>query len=958
MNENNETVSTPYTIASFFGGVGGIDLGFEQTKKFSSVFINEFDKNAQETIALNFPNVKLDRRDIHVVDTENDSNIDSHNLDTDLIVGGFPCQAFSVAGYRKGFDDERGDLFFELYRIILKHKPRAIFIENVKNLVTHDHGNTFRVIREALTLAGYYIKWKVLNGKDYGNIPQNRERIYVVGFSEKRAFEAFKFPEPVELTKKLSEVIDFEGLKEDKYYYKKGKQPFYDKLEAEITSKEMIYQWRRQYVRSNKNGVVPTLTANMGTGGHNVPLILSEFGIRKLTPRETFNVQGFPKDFKLPDISNAQLYKQAGNSVVVPVIKRIAENIAEALEVTSRKIPPVKITKNIALFHVKMSGRTEGDSGFVEQFSTLSKLEEYCNNNKIEVINEDEYIKKLKGNIASDFYITLNPFDDYTGNSTMWFNLPKEQKERYKKFITNFASLSEIFNQKKEFTEDIEVLQEKVAPIVNSKFQETVFQHSFNAIGEDIKNTSYDASIIVDEKHKYLVGLKSFGYKSGKQKIAQFKSVSSSWDSIFSKIIQNSKNVENDREKCQEINEELYKELAIKISTLRNERIESSKATLKGFKYSNDDDVKAVYHYLLPSSTGERPQIFVGETPYYSIDIENIVIEKQSKGKFIPENFNFFDGKHHYSYTKSDSQLHMYFDKTKLEEWDVLYIVDPFEFFSNLEEKLEINEVGKDSKDSLEDKLSVSWMISNKNKEVEENSGYNGFYGATKLDKKDRLPRIQQILNRFGSQVNKVLMDRIISDLKTILLRDWQTKSDRHDRNIIRDKLVEFVEDIGNSELLLAVSNLVLRPVNEMYIPIPDAKKFHTDNPDFFGPGIGTFEPGTSKLALPSEKRIFHLEFLQSGDIIDAYINQEAGKAIQSISNQGILGEWILHQVFRLRDREPLTYKRLEELEINAIRLTKFKDSVNHIGIEFIWIDENDIPKDAVGWIKKHAKIN
>ncbi|BAM48017.1 hypothetical protein AXY_18850 [Amphibacillus xylanus NBRC 15112] len=121
---------------------------------------------------------------------------------------------------------------------------------------------------------------------------------------------------------------------EERYYYTKDKQDFYPLLEEAITSQETIYQWRRKYVRANKSNVVPTLTANMGTGGHNVPLILSDTGIRKLTPRECFNVQGFPKDYKLPDLAVSHLYKQAGNSVVVPVIKRIAEQILLALEET------------------------------------------------------------------------------------------------------------------------------------------------------------------------------------------------------------------------------------------------------------------------------------------------------------------------------------------------------------------------------------------------------------------------------------------------------------------------------------------------------------------------------------------------------------------------------------------------------------------------------------------------
>lgn len=399
MVANNDTVSTTnYTVASFFGGVGGIDLGFEQTKKFSTVFINEFDKNAQETISINFPKVHLDRRDIHEVDIADVPSVD-------VIVGGFPCQAFSIAGYRKGFEDERGDLFFELLRIIAHHKPKAIFIENVKNMVTHDHGNTFKVIREALTLNGYYIKWKVMNGKEYGNIPQNRERIYIVGFRDRRAFESFEFPCEIALTNGLDTIIDYKTKVEDKYYYKEGVQPFYDKLKEEIKSQNSIYQWRRQYVRENKSGVVPTLTANMGTGGHNVPLILSDHGIRKLTPRETFNAQGFPKEFKLPQISNGQLYKQAGNSVVVPVIKRIAEQIGYALDKIqiNEDIDSEYNGQNI-LIYVNMKSRFEGESFVVASFDSITEVNEYIADKDIDLLTDETYFKLVTKDASKKFY--------------------------------------------------------------------------------------------------------------------------------------------------------------------------------------------------------------------------------------------------------------------------------------------------------------------------------------------------------------------------------------------------------------------------------------------------------------------------------------------------------------------------------------------------------------------------
>ena len=395
--KNSDTVSTKtYEVASFFGGVGGIDLGFEQTKKFSTVYINEFDKNAQETISVNFPDVRLDRRDIHEVKAEEVPN-------TDLIVGGFPCQAFSIAGYRKGFEDERGDLFFELLRIIKFHKPRAIFIENVKNMVTHDHGNTFKVIREALTLNGYYIKWKVMNSKNYGDIPQNRERIYIVGFLSKNAFDKFKFPEEIELKKTLKDVIDFDTLEEEKYYYRKGVQPFYDKLAEDVSSQESVYQWRRQYVRENKNGVVPTLTANMGTGGHNVPIILTKNGIRKLTPRETFNVQGFPKDFKLPNISNGQLYKQAGNSVVVPLIKRIANRIANALEFDIVEGKSTLDNKDV-LIYVNKKSRYEGESYFIDNINNMEEIDKLVEKTSIPIISDEEYFKIIKTDKNLEFY--------------------------------------------------------------------------------------------------------------------------------------------------------------------------------------------------------------------------------------------------------------------------------------------------------------------------------------------------------------------------------------------------------------------------------------------------------------------------------------------------------------------------------------------------------------------------
>jgi DNA (cytosine-5)-methyltransferase 1 len=324
----------PLKCASFFAGVGGIDLGFK-TAGFETIYANEFDAYPAKTFELNFPNIHVDVRDINSVKAD-------EIPDFDIMLAGFPCQAFSIAGYRKGFDDEkgRGELFFQLVRILEAKKPRIAFFENVKNLVGHDNGNTFRVICEQLDILGYKYTYQVLNAMNYGNVAQNRERIYIVAFRDEADYEKFHWPLSVPLTNSVRDIIDFKNPVDTKYYYTEGKYKgdIYEQLVSAMKDDDKnnpaIYQWRRKYVRQNKSGVVPTLTANQGEGGHNVCLIHTDDNkIRKMTPRECFNTQGFPKDFKLPDdMSDARLYKQAGNSVCVSVISRIAENVKEAIE--------------------------------------------------------------------------------------------------------------------------------------------------------------------------------------------------------------------------------------------------------------------------------------------------------------------------------------------------------------------------------------------------------------------------------------------------------------------------------------------------------------------------------------------------------------------------------------------------------------------------------------------------
>ena len=321
-NEGAKKIKHQFRTLDLFAGVGGIRLGFEKAG-FNTVFANDFDEPCKSTYDLNFPRAKLIVEDIRKIGI-------SDLPDFDFLLAGFPCQAFSIAGHRQGFKDEkgRGNLFFDIARIIKAKKPEGFLLENVKNLKSHDGGRTFSIIEETLQNLGYHTKIRVLNSMEYGNIPQNRERIYIVGFKNKDYTDKFSFPEPVKLTTKVTDLL--EKKVPEKYYYN-GK-PLFDKLKNFVKEEGKVYQWRRQYVRENKSGVCPTLTANMGMGGHNVPIIKDEKGIRKLTPLECFRIQGFPKEFLLPkNLADSALYKQAGNSVSVPVLEAVAKKMMKTL---------------------------------------------------------------------------------------------------------------------------------------------------------------------------------------------------------------------------------------------------------------------------------------------------------------------------------------------------------------------------------------------------------------------------------------------------------------------------------------------------------------------------------------------------------------------------------------------------------------------------------------------------
>jgi DNA (cytosine-5)-methyltransferase 1 len=314
-----------FKFIDLFAGIGGFRLALQNVGG-KCVYTSEWNNEAQKTYRENFGEIPFGD-----ITKERNKNYIPEKFE--VLCAGFPCQAFSIAGYQKGFADTRGTLFFDIEQIIEKHNPKVIFLENVKNLVSHDNGNTFKTIIETLEKKlSYKVFHKVLNSATHANVPQNRERIFIVAFDPKQVknYSNFEFPKPIKLTKTIHDFLD-KGKQNDVFYYKKEHQ-YYPELEKTITSKDTVYQWRRVYVRENKSNLCPTLTANMGAGGHNVPLIKDDFGIRKLTPKECFAFQGYPiNKYILPPLANSKLYMQAGNSVTTTLIEKIANQIIKVL---------------------------------------------------------------------------------------------------------------------------------------------------------------------------------------------------------------------------------------------------------------------------------------------------------------------------------------------------------------------------------------------------------------------------------------------------------------------------------------------------------------------------------------------------------------------------------------------------------------------------------------------------
>jgi DNA (cytosine-5)-methyltransferase 1 len=311
---------TKLRMVDLFAGTGAFTHAFQATGKVECVFANDMVEASKKMYDENFSH-KLTLKDLNEVKVE---DIPPH----DILTGGFPCQPFSLAGRQEGFQDPRSNVFWKILQIIDHHGPKCVVLENVKNLVSHDDGNTFKTIKDNLEARGYHIRFNVLNTAKITGIPQHRERIYLVCLKSPEIFEKFNMDFP-NVTKAPVQSCFVESVP-SKYYYTEASSTW-DLVSQHVTKENTIYQYRRVYVRENKSNECPTLTANMGGGGHNVPIIKDSKGIRKLTPRECFNFQGFPADYKLPAMADSGLYKLAGNAVSVPVIRLIADRLVPLL---------------------------------------------------------------------------------------------------------------------------------------------------------------------------------------------------------------------------------------------------------------------------------------------------------------------------------------------------------------------------------------------------------------------------------------------------------------------------------------------------------------------------------------------------------------------------------------------------------------------------------------------------
>lgn len=339
MIEIKELSLKGYTFIDLFAGLGGFRISLESLGA-KCVYSNEWDKPAQEVYAENFGDIP--EGDITQVD---EKSIPDH----DILCAGFPCQAFSISGKQRGFEDSRGTLFFDVARIVREKKPKVVFLENVKNFATHDEGRTLQVVRATMEELGYNFYHKVLNAVDYG-VPQKRERIYMVCFRKDMAVNSFEYPKPFPLTKHVEDFLLDDEFAVKKLYVNRP-DTFYNGIQDNFYSNSSIRlgivnkggQGERIY---STKGIAITLSAYGGgvfakTGGYLINGLP-----RRLHPRECARIMGYPDSYIIAK-NNNQAYKQFGNSVVIDVLQYIAVEIGKSLKTTTGK------RKSMSLYYIK-----------------------------------------------------------------------------------------------------------------------------------------------------------------------------------------------------------------------------------------------------------------------------------------------------------------------------------------------------------------------------------------------------------------------------------------------------------------------------------------------------------------------------------------------------------------------------------------------------------------------------
>lgn len=307
-----------YKMIDLFAGIGGIRLGFQLHGNIQTVFSSEWDKFSQRTYYANFG--EIPEGDITIID---EKEVPEH----DILVAGFPCQAFSQAGLKKGFSDTRGTLFFDIARIINEKRPKMFLLENVKNLVSHNKGKTFKVIQKTLEELNYSVFWSVLRARDFG-VPQNRERIYIVGFDKMQYKNniIFTFPEPTNEPTSLKLIL--ESNVDSKYTISDTLWAGHQRRKIEHKKKGNGFGYS---LFDENSPYTNTISARYYKDGSEILIAQKNKNPRKITPREAARLQGFPEKFRIP-VSDTQAYKQFGNSVAVPVIYKIAEKMLQTDE--------------------------------------------------------------------------------------------------------------------------------------------------------------------------------------------------------------------------------------------------------------------------------------------------------------------------------------------------------------------------------------------------------------------------------------------------------------------------------------------------------------------------------------------------------------------------------------------------------------------------------------------------